>query len=915
MPSGSPKSSRWPYHLTNPMASKANSIIGTPKGYSYELAGFDGSIRGELRPISGFKQVYELDCTGDANHDETSEVTDFFPVDFRVGSSDYAYGFVYRVKRPATPTVSDVFIDYWDSDTSSWNPGVKIMDSVDAARQMDVAVYGRFVFVFVEGRSPALFHLVGRESPFTEQVLGQNADTAPWPGPGKQPTLVEDSKFDGDVMSPAEPSDQDVAGVAQFYLSPQLPSAMDIFMTDEVVSDGAFSDWDESAYSGSDSQCPVRIADLDDHARLLEPGDYGISYFLFNSDTGRRSAWSEIAPLRDEDFDLTVGDDTVSTKQYGYLEIAYDSSKWNQAFIYRTVKTQDAGGVYIAGIHHLEKIIDLDCYHTLKNQPGQDFDPAATDWRQSAYVYGLEDKELVMQPIYLDAAFFDERMPYGGTAVSHDGTLMVSKIDNQPKSTAIENRSEDASRGLGELRWSVLTSSSVELFPPGNRYVPNTPSNQIIRLLRVGNATIGFSEDRIYHIRRSSGFIKVEEIHEGFGTVAPKTTSTVGGQAYFVTTKGLKAVTSGGELDDVSHLDHLLVRTWEDSRADISVSYDPYMSALVVHNPTEEKSVLMWFSTGAITEVHHANMLEVRTGSWPTAFDDSSDYENSLVPRALWVQNHPDPANAPSTWKPRILMLDYERRKVISGGTYNNGNPRLATMDVGGDLWWEVLSSTSTTLTLSRGAQTTGANWVGAKVVVIKASNPDLVGLSSTISDHTSTVLTMVDDTLDDLQVGDTVVVSPVICRWIGSPLTQSTEQGVIFGNDLHRVKNVDTLGLQFTQAEHGYLYQSNLGNPNLHRTFRGLVFNGTDDVDFQTWAWPVTRDGEIAGMNDLNSDGPSAENYVAFGGSNNVLTKKSHGYRGVTLVPGALLYCGDWDFRLVSAVAHGSVESTDRRI
>ena len=92
--------SKWAYPLTEISQDKRVPLPAVSENYAGELAGIDGSLQGGLRPFSGFKEVYELDCTSDPLHTTDSRVVDFFPVTFNIDFDTYGYGFVYRMLRP-----------------------------------------------------------------------------------------------------------------------------------------------------------------------------------------------------------------------------------------------------------------------------------------------------------------------------------------------------------------------------------------------------------------------------------------------------------------------------------------------------------------------------------------------------------------------------------------------------------------------------------------------------------------------------------------------------------------------------------------------------------------------------------------------------------------------------------------------
>jgi len=210
-------------------------------------------------------------------------------------------------------------------------------------------------------------------------------------------------------------------------------------------------------------------------ARKFEAGDYSFGYQLVDSKTGRRSALSNIAQVRSEDFTVTrtQGGNTISVKQDQYMgiELVYDSAKYDLMYVYRSVKIQDAGGTMVAGLLFLDKIVKLSDYLTCKNGAGVSytFNTLTTSNRHVMYFYELEDKQLVYQNPYVDRSVFDETMPYGGAAIFYQSTMLMSRIEVPTASTTEESRNVDPHRGLGEMRWSSLMEMSPELFPPFNR--------------------------------------------------------------------------------------------------------------------------------------------------------------------------------------------------------------------------------------------------------------------------------------------------------------------------------------------------------------------------------------------------------------------------------------------------------------
>jgi hypothetical protein len=1288
---------------------------GIRPGRAHELVGVDGQIQGGIRPIKGFKKVYELDFYGgnftyapNNLHDEQSEITDFFPINFRIGDDGYGYGFVYRSKRTDGSGLADVFVDFWNSCCDGVNfgtTGEPLVQACSQTQQMDVAVFGRIVYVTIEGRSPALFYLREPDTPTSSSSLPSTSsrcdvrfeikkigETAipPFPGPGKQPNLrspeeagalgtlystegaerpasgqvvltrdgPKDSGLFGDLSSSAVPFEgfgnvgpiinqvvsnglliqkdinvttgdiivcvvpslfrgagnyntlQEVhwrqeasGGSTEYTFDEEMTFVQRVWMpmTDEESSsesslfaheyqqldlfvltnptvgygelavinqndgDGGFEGftsyiiegantadpfhlvetnkiWDDDdgtlsftvggsqqgalalvsairfgtgSYLGTKSTNPdpgdpdvgtpfgameffanhaeyaamgriwnnvasttdtvdyshetadkrnhlllgvvvqgeglstpssttgfatstsseptelqdfldlfsvtlldpdnndvnvsreavlvwrgrysdgralndslvydvyfsavgqgtptrvardlpayrnsfnpgslyrsgllpfgtafrwfirARLSDFPQYpndfvssdqyeftteeefdAREMEPGDYTFAFMLMDSETGRRSAISKIAQVTKEEFDLGQVSNTSQSagalvNHFIAMEIVYDSAKFNQAFIYRSVKIQDAGGTFVAERLQLDAIVDLEDYHTRYVATGEIFDPAVTNIRQSVYYYTLEDKQLAFQDRFRDRSIFDERMPYGGTALVYEGTMLLSSISDTPISTDDAVRPADAIVGLGELRWSSLVDISPELFPPFNRYTPNTPSDQVIRLMKVGGNVIGFSKDRMYHIRRHSAFIQVQEMHEGFGVVNHRAVDSAGSMLYFVSPSGLKAVDYRAALDDVSVFDSQVIEEWDGQHDSISCAYDPLLNLLFVLNDDADEASCIWFNSGRATEIHDLPFKECRQGWWPSSYDTSSDYDNTLQKRALFLQNSPDLDTTITGWKPRIFLLDHTGRRTISGSNIAgfDGETRLTTLDVTGDTRFELAlafaGSGPNKITVLNGASDPdlGTGMEGAVVYVVDAADTSIIGTKATImrknNATTFEVISPPASWSSLLKAGDRVAISPVYFRWIGHNVMIQTDTGEQFGSagDFLRIKHINGLGCAFTDVGGPPFDDSDTDD-----RFAALVFKGVDTTE-HTRSYPVDENGE-----DVSSIADEeGQWHAAFGKAG---SEGKFGVKGNSLSPAVEIVCPDLDFRLLAVAAKGKILATER--
>jgi hypothetical protein len=657
-------------------------------------------------------------------------------------------------------------------------------------------------------------------------------------------------------------------------------------------------------------------------ARKFEPGDYSFGYMLVDSKTGRKSALSNVAQTRSEDFLVAriQGGNSISVKQDQYMgvELVYDSAKYDLMYVYRSVKIQDAGGTMISGLLFLDAIVKLEDYQTCKNGAGVGyaFNTNTTTNRHAMYFYELEDKQLVYQNPYVDRSVFDETMPFGGAAIFHQNTMLVSRILTPSASTTEEDRIFDPHRGLGELRWSSQMDMSPELFPPFNRYNPTIPSNEVICFGKAGANVLGISRDRVYHIRKAGVYIKVTEMHEGYGIVNHRALDSVGSAVFYVTSHGLKSVDVQGQLDEIRNINNVIVREWASDLSEVQVAHDPFMNCLFVHNPVSEESYVLWFSTSKTTKVADANFDLVAQGPWPVNWT-SIEYGNDLSRRAFFLQNNQETRASGTGYNafagPAIYIVDDASSRTISGGSTSwNGATRVTTLDFAGDSRFVASGAWSSgNIPISSATGTVvGTNaWRFAYAYLSHSTvNTANIGKKFKVM-YNSTTGVFVDSAVypwvTSTVAGDVFVVSPVVFEWAGHTLGLETEQGMTFSNaDLFRMKVISSLGAAFADVSGPPTTDSVTASKPLDR-YTALVYSGTQEDPIATAQTKDTNGNLYASVED-----DEGVVYAAFGSD---ASDGRYGVKGTTLTPGIRILCPDLSFRLLGCVVRGTITAVER--
>lgn len=467
--------------------------------------------------------------------------------------------------------------------------------------------------------------------------------------------------------------------------------------------------------------------------RILTAGYYGFAIQYMDTATGRKSQVSNTATI------LL----TASFNQVGYTVKA--KAGYDKALIYRTVNQGKSSSTYSGAPMHLEAI---------QSVPGNG---------TSSFSVTNKDRSLVYKDVYVDRGTLETTMPKGGVAQFLDGTLFISRISGAPTIPS-ETTPLAPPSGLGELRWSSLLETLPENFNPFSRWIPQTPSNEILGLRKVGSFMIGFGQDRIYHIRRQGAYCRIEEMHPGYGLAARHGMESIGNLIYFISNRGLKAISSEGQVDDVSGLNQILNDQWLSEVSTVQMAYDAPTMCLYTMKPTtgvtaSGHAACMWFSTSCLTELVDLPFSFLRGGSW------LNSTTGTLERRSVFFCKI-----SATTWGVYLPAKDHTPNVNLLGE---------GTVDLG------VVSTSGGNKQIGRDINT-DYPYGGAGYVLASPSGATSVGTRILLSDQTS---------LNTLANGDIISIAPVYLQWTGSNVGSSQDPSMDGYKDMFRDKQVSSCG------------------------------------------------------------------------------------------------------------------------
>lgn len=588
----------------------------------------------------------------------------------------------------------------------------------------------------------------------------------------------------------------------------------------------------------------------------LPIGEYSFAVQYMSTVTGRKSVISNVKILKLAVTPTTSTNLSTSREEYLRLKVFNfgTSGEYDKALIYRSVKNAGEGGTL-----HLEKTLSLPAVSTITNvvlssnvatittaaahglQVGDyvlvdasnnTFDgsyvvtttPLTTTFTYAKtnadigsgsatgsvtlkvrnYDVEVPDMELVYLDVYIDKGNMDKTMPRGSVAAFMGSTLFVSRIGGTDVATPDDITPQSPPRAVGDLRWSSTGEIQPENFRPSNRWIPRTPGNEIIGMRTVGNYMMAFSADRAYRIGRAGQFIKVEEVHLGYGLAGVDALEGVGGMVYFVSGGGVKAISAEGKIDDVAGLDALVNRLWLDQKSQIKMGFDAIGQCLTIMKPptalgvADGAAVCMWFGTNRITELTDLPFHYVRSGAHIVG--------GQLQRRAVFYKR-----TSTTAWG--AYIVDHERNRG-TGKNLCGGTARFVT-----------------------GAVTpTVAEFDCACYGVVSGTKTAIASTSGT------TVYS----------------VAPILFRWVGGNVGSQAEPGQPEYKDFFRQKQLSSCHPYFEVVSVGAL-------PAANGTWRSLAYRGTEETPMSIGV-PTDRTGQVVNTFTVGNTNPELLNSAAFG-------------------------------------------------
>lgn len=806
----------------------------TLPGFWPRITGVDGRFNGSVKPFPGWKFVHQLGNYAGTGSDITiTDVHDLWPVSVNVGSDDIYHGFVARVLANSNITV---IFDYYDG--SAWQTveiesqtDSDLVGSLAATVRMDVVVIGRLIYIFRDGREPTLVYF-DDDSATTAVVL---KDT----GPGSRP--VKPSIF----LQASQPNQS---------TAPAVP---------------------------------------------LQAGKYAFCYQFVDSVTGRVSGLSQVTAATDDPLDSGVEASAqvvdlsidsyvrfdINLVEAGVWNAGTFTGKWDQVRVYRSIRTEEAGGTIQGSIYFLEGQFSIDS----TSDPYVDEDNYTFN-----YWFSLPDLALTNQEIYANSANFLANMPSGFAAIEQEGTLFVSTTSQQG----------DDPSAVSEIRWSSPIETSPELFPPSpvNRRRLGSPGAAPLLYRRAGPVIVGASANEVYLILKLGANVEILRAHRGQGAVSNKAGTSFENSVYLVSHHGMLRVSSRGEIEPLHALDRLIMQDWRADYSDLVTVHDPVFGVVFVLNPTQNEMACLWSNTQKLTSFEGVGFVTAGVGVDPNDSANSQDRAIFATVNGCLYRPDENPPRTSGGWftsEPFNDLNDLGGLGLMADGrfaataTSGYGTITATASVVPGSVW-------SITITAQLTADQ-AAKVVGTNIAILTGSTDDFTGryariLGVTSAGGASTTFTVGLNDEDSapfaVPVSSSlrVLFNPTILRLRGYPAgtpVPDTNQ-----RDYTRLRTIDNINLVFT----GFTSDATGGDERV-ATYWASVYEGNTQTPTVT-AKPVDHAG---------ADVVALENNASRYGAKMRIS-------GNIVLPEALFYVNGYTFEALSMLVTYNMQKVDAR-
>ncbi len=870
---------QWTWNFTGPTTmSKAQSRPSTPREIAWELTGIDGNTPGCLRTHPAFKNITTFSASG--------TLVNFFPITLIYDASTYYVGYVVVREVAGTPDVTH--FDFYLSSTGSSPTAFTSQHTVNASGlEVDIQCSGRYAYIYIRGY-PAQVVYVASGTPTLTKLPA---------GPGLVPTVETqlDTGAASTISAPCGVASATITNAGSGYTSPPVltftaptepgrtaqgyavissGTVTSIVITDQgsgydnasppgiTLTGGGYSSLATAtavvnpgvATASTTGRLAVMVDKRGNTGKTLyKSGNYGFAVQFLDSTTGRKSQISEIGYL--EMPRNGNADQNLPIMLRVWFPSYYSGGAWvrgvgttpgvyNKALIYRTVNQGIAGGsLYGNSPLHLDSIITAPADTSIVTPEGINVRVA--------------DTQLVYQDTFAGRTRSDNVPPQGGVAQFLGSTLFVSRVLGNTAATLTDSVTgvtpPNPPPGVGDLRWSTTLDTQPENFSQFSRWVPQTPGNEVIAMRRVGMAILGFSTDRMYKISRADSFIKVEEMHLGYGVAGKDTLEAIGTMTYLVSGAGLKAISADGQLEDVTSLDTLLNVDWASAKANLKMAFDATGQCLTILKPSvtgpDGEAACMWFGTNRITMLKDLPFKHMRSGNWIVS--------GKNVRRSLFVKRH----DASGTYG--VYIVDYERS--LSGTNLCGGTARNVQF-------------------------TTGS----PPPLTPTADEFDCAGYKLDGTMTRTTVADMATAGSSATYANSNWSVAPILVRWTGGNIGFQMQPDQPEFKDFFRQKQVTNAAAYVELISGTY-------SPTFTQSWCAQVYEGTSDTPIYT-ATPVNQSGtKVSTVSYVGNEMPRA----SFG---------QHGVMGASLSPSFVFPVCGVEIKLLAFSLTGRILDTQRR-
>lgn len=236
------------------------------------------------------------------------------------------------------------------------------------------------------------------------------------------------------------------------------------------------------------------------------------------------------------------------------------------------------------------------------------------------------------------------------------------------------------------LSWGSLSSFAPEEMNVTNSTPLGSSQDEVaLAMVAAGDYAFVVGDTSIFRIHRNGTLLAINEIQSLSGGVNRYAAVGVGASLVYVSPAGAYFVDGAtGDFQRISVLDRIIQDEWASTLANIHVSYDSVLEALIFMNTSTEEVVFLWSGTGHVTSLRNTPYKFLSYGVDPVQADYVRNWWFDNTGKVFVVNANRGSYSYDGGTEGAITMCGGDSTKTWNGAVAASPTPLVTTVDITG---------------------------------------------------------------------------------------------------------------------------------------------------------------------------------------------------------------------------------------